>query len=253
MIEQPMYFLRETDSYTGAAPLFYNPKDFDWAKTLEDNWGIISQEMANLITGNEQMSLSSPNPPYLSKPGVWKNIYFWNFMWQYHANCKLYPRTYNLLRSIPNLTFAEFTVLEPNSAILPHIGETNTTIRGHLAIEVPAPLPICGIKVGNEQRGYEQGKVLLFSDCHLHTVWNHSSSRRFVLVFDITKQEYAKNIYWVNAQCLGALSVKYLTAKMAVLNQLPDSLLRQFHLFFSVLWRAYLPLQRSVARWYEKN
>ena len=131
-------------------------------------------------------------------------------MWQYHNNCRRFPKTYALLKSIPNLTFAEFTVLEPHSRVLPHIGETNTTIRGHLGISIPAKLPHADIRVGNEERIWEEGKVVIFSDCHRHTVWNDTNERRFVLVFDITRKEFASRKYWVNAQSLAALKIKFI-------------------------------------------
>jgi hypothetical protein len=31
----------------------------------------------------------------------------------------------------------------------------------HLGLVVPAPLPACGLKVGREGRGWEEGKALL--------------------------------------------------------------------------------------------
>lgn len=245
MKEKAVFFLDENETYYGPEPFFYDPSKFEWAKTLENNWHIIRDEMQNIISGKEEILLSSINPPYLSKPNVWKNIYFYNFMWQYHKNCTRFPKTFQLLRSIPNLTFAEFTCLEPYSQVLPHIGETNTTIRGHLGIVIPASLPTMGIKVGNEEHGWEEGKVVLFSDCHRHTVWNNSDQRRFVLVFDITRPEFAKNKYWVNAQSLSALTIKYIDEKLGVFKHLPSFLLKTSHKFFAVIWYLYLPLQRT--------
>lgn len=244
-----VFFLDEADTYSGNEPYFYRNENFNWVSTLEDNWRIIYEEFEPIIKGFEEITLSSPNPPYLSQPSAWKNIYFWNFMWQYHKNCHRFPKTYNLLRSIPNLTFAEFTVLEPHSRILPHIGETNTTIRGHLGIVIPAQLPTAGIQVGNEQRSWENGKIVLFSDCHRHTVWNDSNERRFVLVFDITKDEFANQLFWVNAQSLSALSIKYFSEKFRLFKRLPRIALILIHKPIAFLWWLYLPLQRNFNKW----
>jgi aspartyl/asparaginyl beta-hydroxylase (cupin superfamily) len=246
MKEKAIFFLNENDSYNGPEPFFYNPANFAWVKILENNWHIIRDEMQDIISGKKEILLSSINPPYLSKPNIWKNIYFYNFMWQYHKNCRLYPKTFILLKSIPNLTFAEFTCLEPHSQVLPHIGETNTTIRGHLGIAIPATLPVMGMRVGNEESGWEEGKVVLFSDCHRHTVWNNSDQRRFVLVFDITRTEFAKHKYWVNAQSLSALTIKYANEKWGLFKHLPAFVVNGFHKLFAVIWRIYLPLQRTL-------
>jgi aspartyl/asparaginyl beta-hydroxylase (cupin superfamily) len=243
---EAVFFLNETDDYEGSEPYFYDSAQFSWAKTLEDNWHIIRDEIQDVISGKTEITLSSPNPPYLSTPTGWKNIYFWNFMWQYHKNCIRYPKTYHFLKSIPNLTFAEITVLEPHAQILPHIGETNTTIRGHLGIKIPDTLPVMGIRVGNEERSWEEGKVVLFSDCHRHTVWNHSDERRFVLVFDITRDEFAHQKYWVSAQSLSALTIKYLVEKTNLFKLFPTYFFRLIHKVFAVLWYMYLPLQRVL-------
>jgi len=244
-VTKSRFFLDEGEIYNGPEPYFYEKSEFEWAKVLEENWHIIRDEFAEIIEGKKEIRLSSVNPPYLSNPKAWKNIYFWNFMWQYHSNCRKFPKTYQLLKSIPNLSFAEFTVLEPHSRVLPHIGETNTTIRGHLGISIPAGLPVAGIKVGNEQRGWENGKVVLFSDCHLHTVWNDSNSRRFVLVFDITKKEFAQHLFWVNAQSLSALTIKYFIENFSSMKKLPFPILNFLHKVIAVFWWLYLPVQRN--------
>lgn len=240
------YFLTEEEVYDGSEPYFYKNEDYPWVKTLEEGWSTIAEEFSEVISGKQIISLSSSNPPYLSNPDAWKNIYFWNFMWQNHRNCKIFPKTYELLKSIPNLTFAEFTVLEPHSQILPHIGETNTTIRGHLGISIPAPLPNAGILVGNEKRSWENGKVVIFSDAHRHTVWNNTDKRRFVLVFDVMRDEFAGNKTWVCAQCLSALTIKAIDERQPLFKRLPKLLLRFIHQAIAVLWLVYLPLQRSM-------
>lgn len=243
-----IFFLDEQATYSGPEPYFYNPEDYSWVKILEENWQIIYDEFRPIIEGNQDIKLSSPNPPHLSSSGAWKNIYFWNFMWQYHENCRLFPKTFSLLKSVPNLTFAEFTVLEPHSSVLPHIGETNTTIRGHLGIVIPAKLPIAGIQVGDQQRSWEQGKVTLFSDCHWHTVWNNSDRRRFVLVFDITKDEFLSQKRWVNAQSLSALTIKYIDVKFSFVFRLPTFVQTVLHKMIAAVWYVYLPLQRNFAK-----
>ncbi|MFN8321331.1 MAG: aspartyl/asparaginyl beta-hydroxylase domain-containing protein [Chitinophagales bacterium] len=246
MKEKAIFFLDETATYNGPEPYFYERTQFEWVSILEENWQVIRDEMQEIISGKEEITLSSINPPYLSRPGIWKNIYFLNFMWKYHSNCKKFPKTYSILKSIPNLTFAEFTALEPHSRILPHIGETNTTIRGHLGISIPASFPTMGIKVGNEERGWEEGKVVLFSDCHRHTVWNNSDQRRFVLVFDITRNEFSKKKYWVSAQSLSALTIKFVDEKIGLFKRLPTFLLKASHQFIALGWYLYLPIQRNL-------
>jgi aspartyl/asparaginyl beta-hydroxylase (cupin superfamily) len=241
-----VYFISEQDQYHGPEPDFYQPEAYSWVKTLEENWCIIRDEMEPIISGKEPIELSSSNPPFLSNATAWKNIYFFNFMWKSHRNIRRFPKTHQLLKSIPNLTFAEFTVLEPHSKILPHIGETNATIRGHLGIDIPYPYPKMGIHVGKEEKGWENGKVILFSDASIHYVWNDSDKRRFILVFDVIKAENSHKKLWICAQSLGALTVKWFTARFTTLEKTPRILKRLFFTAFSICWFLYLPLQRRV-------
>lgn len=246
-VEKAIYFLTEDDVYQGNHPWFYEPADYPWVKTLESNWTAIRDEIFDNPDGKRDINLTSVNPPYLSSPNSWKNAYFYNFMWKKHENCKRFPKTYEILKSIPNLIFAEITILEPHSEVLPHIGETNTTIRGHLGIKIPAKLPTCGIKVGEDQRSWKEGKVVLFSDAHRHTVWNHSDEQRFVLVFDVLRDEFAKNKFWVSASALGALTVKYVDEHLNLFKRLPKFVINSAHFIFTLMWFLYLPIQRRLS------
>lgn len=245
--EQAVFFLTEEDEYNGNMPLFFDTTTLEWVKILEDNWGIIRDEFSAYINGEEELEQSSLNPPYLSDPKAWQNVYFWNFLWQKHKNCKRFPKTFALLKSIPNLTFAEVTCLNGKSKILPHIGETNVTMRGHLGLKIPATLPKMGIQVGTEKKGWEEGKVILFSDARRHHVWNDSDEKRFVLVFDVMQEPYSSSKYWMCAQALSTLTIKTIDEHISFFKRLPRFLQFFFHYIFSTLWFLYLPVQNRVS------
>ncbi|MFN8300460.1 MAG: aspartyl/asparaginyl beta-hydroxylase domain-containing protein [Chitinophagales bacterium] len=244
-IEQRMYFLKE-ETYTGSHNFFYNSSDFKSIQVLKENWKVIREEIVGLITGEEEIEVKNLNPPYLSSPDAWKNIYFYNFGWQKHSNCKRFPKTFALLQQVPDLIFAGITVLEPHSRVLPHNGETNTTIRCHLGLQVPAPLPVCGVRVGTEEQSWANGEIMMFSDAHYHTTWNESDERRFVLVFDIVRPEYAHDKHSVCANVLGALSLKFFYAKWPKLKNLPYPFISGVHRLFTSFWYVYLPLQQKL-------
>ncbi|MCO5233285.1 MAG: aspartyl/asparaginyl beta-hydroxylase domain-containing protein [Chitinophagales bacterium] len=238
--------MNEEDVYTGNSKYFFTKDDIEGVDILEQEWRTIFEEFSNVFEDEGTLNCASPNPPYLSAPNVWKNVYFYNFMWKYHKNVQQYPKTYKILKKISFLTFAEVTILEPNSDILPHIGETNTTIRGHLGLSIPGKLPEAGIEVNGEARSWEDGKVILFSDAHRHRVWNHTSNRRMVLVFDIIKKEYQNKALWYCAQSLSTLVVKGIDSRIPIIKKLPKLMQWGFHYFFSACWYIYLPLQRRV-------
>ncbi len=244
--EPAIFFLRETDAYDGVMPNFFDANKLAWVKKLENNWHIIHEEFKEYIEGQKDLEQSSINPPYLSDKSAWQNVYFYNFLWKKHGNCKRFPKTYALLKSIPHLTFAEVTCLKGNSKILPHIGETNVTMRGHLGLKIPAPLPTMGINVGGEAQGWREGKVLLFSDARRHHVWNDSSESRFVLVFDVMQEPYSSKKYWMCAQALSSLTIKTIDERFNFFTHLPNFFLFPVHYFISALWCLYLPLQNRI-------
>ncbi len=241
--EPDIYFLKE-DTYAGLHPNFFNPDDFAWVKILESKYEQILNEIGGLIYGKEEMP-ANLNPPYLSSPDAWRNFYFSNFRWYNHPNCKKYPVTFSILNEIPNFSFAGITVLEPHSKVLPHIGETNATIRCHFALKIPGNYLDCGIEVNGEKRGYEEGKVLMFSDAHFHTTWNNTDERRFVIVFDVVQNQFAYKSNWVCASSLAALTVKYIDEKVKIIKPLPNMLLQLIHKSLAVAWYFYLPIQKQ--------
>lgn len=240
--EPDKYFFKEI-RYDGAHPHYFNPDDFPWVKKLEEKYDEIMSEVGGLISGKEEMP-KNLNPPYLSSPDAWRNFYFMNFRWYDHKNCLKYPRTFAILQAIPDISFAGITVLEPHSRVLPHIGETNAIIRCHLGLKVPGNYLDCGMMVNGEKRGHQNGKVLMFSDAHLHTTWNDTDERRFVLVFDVVQEQFAHKSNWVCANALAALTIKYLDEKIPLIKPLPTGILRVFQKILAAAWRLYLPVQK---------
>lgn len=244
--ERDQYFLKET-KYIGAHPNYFNPDDFPWVKNLESQMDGIMNEVGGLIYGKEEMP-PNLNPPYLSSTDAWKNFYFMNFRWYNHSNCKKYSKTFALLQAIPNISFAGITVLEPHGKVLPHIGETNATIRCHLGLKIPGNYLDCGIRVNGENRGLQEGKLLMFSDAHFHTTWNNTDERRFVLILDIVQPQFAHKANWVCANSLAALTIKYLDERIKIINPLPNFVLQIMLKTLAVMWFLYLPIQKQFGR-----
>jgi aspartyl/asparaginyl beta-hydroxylase (cupin superfamily) len=71
-----------------------------------------------------------------------------------------------------------FSALNPHKRITPHTGPMNGIIRAHLGLVVPKG---AYIRVGKDERTWEEGKLLVFDDSFEHEVWNHSDYVRIVL------------------------------------------------------------------------
>jgi ornithine lipid ester-linked acyl 2-hydroxylase len=230
--EKPIYFIKE-NKYTGKQPAFYNLIEFPQAQLLRDNWLVIKEEL--LGRGGPHLSSPTYNPNQEKGADKWKMVIFYNYLWKKRANCKSYPKTYNLLKQIDGLTFAAFNLLEQHSEIKPHFGDTNTTIRCHLGIEIPASLPLCGLEVNGQQRSWQNGEVLLFSDAHWHKAWNYTDGKRFVFVVDIIRPEYYGKRKWICAGVLATLSLKVVNTRVPFMH-LPFIFFSPVFLLFRVAW-----------------
>ena len=99
--------------------------------------------------------------------------------------CKLFPKTYDLLRSlgiplaVRGVCFARQAA---NSGVQPHSDGRNFILTSHLGIEIPDG---CWIKVGAETRGWDEGKLTTIDTSFLHSTGNPSASEdRHVLIID---------------------------------------------------------------------
>lgn len=145
------------------------------------------------------------------------------------------------------MTYAALCLLEPQSAVLPHYGDTNTTIRCHLGIRVPAGLPECGIEVAGEKRPWENGKLLMFCDAHYHNVWNKTDNRRYIFTIDIMRNEYAQNTTRICSKVLAVYTLKYFDQRIKFINRVPRFLVSTAHFFLSLGWYTLLNVQKLIA------
>ena len=60
----------------------------------------------------------------------------------------------------------------------------------HLPLIVP---PGCWLRVGNETRHWEEGKLMIFDDSIEHEAKNESDQTRIILLFDIWRPELSEH------------------------------------------------------------
>ena len=84
---------------------------------------------------------------------------------------------------------AMFSALQPGSRIEPHTSPCNFRLRCHLALNAPSGF---FIRVGTHTVTWTTGKLLVFDDSFVHTVWHEEQKGRqqetrvrVVLIFDI--------------------------------------------------------------------
>ncbi len=166
---------------------FYDSKEFEYTQLLEANLEIIQKELTAILQ-QDTTNWTSAYPNYLSEEATWKTFEFLFFGIHHLENQKICPKTTAILNQIPELITAQFSVLHPHSHILPHKGYSKLILRNHLPLIVPEGKQ-CGIKIEDETKHWQTGKMVIFDDSYMHEAWNKSDEIRVILMFDIAKPD----------------------------------------------------------------
>lgn len=210
-------------NYEGNEPAFYDAAQFQWA---EKSAGEISQLRLNSASLTNK--LSEQALPYfvkdlVSKAGAWKQttFYFWGD--RNAEACAQSPELDAIIRSIPGMLSAGISILEANTHVLPHYGDTNSVIRCHIGIDVPSGLPDCGIKVKDEMRSWSVNEWLMFCDAHKHEAWNKTQRRRIVLIADVLAPEFSSRRKEICCNVKSMHSLQRAESNVPVIRKLPGS------------------------------
>lgn len=201
-----LWFSEDGGDFPGNEPFYYDTADYPWVKHIESNFTVIRDELMSLLK-EEEILTPYANAAMTSRPGQWKTfgIMFW--LNPLKDNCRKCPKTWALLKDIPNISSASFNLLEPHTTIKPHNGDTNAIIRCHMGIEVPAAAPKCAFRVGDDIRSWEEGKFLMFCDAHEHTAWNNSDRKRYILVVDVMRPQLSTRKRYTASRVLASISL----------------------------------------------
>ncbi|HTI31894.1 MAG TPA: aspartyl/asparaginyl beta-hydroxylase domain-containing protein [Sphingomonas sp.] len=178
---------------------FFEPADFAWAAALEANAPQIRTELEAVLASDAGLRPyveSEPNRPnrgheLIGDPS-WSAFHLMEKGKPVAGNAERCPATMAALADLPipriagRSPMALFSVLKAGTHIKPHNGMINTRLIVHLPLIVP---PGCALRVGNDAREVEAGKLMIFDDSIEHEAWNRSDATRVVLLFEIWRPE----------------------------------------------------------------
>ena len=169
---------------------FFPAELFPWIEHVERNWTTIRDELETVLEDHEALA----NFQDISKDQVeitdddrWKTFFLYGYGFEAELGVEMCPRTAALMREIPGMTTAMFSILSPRKHILDHRGPYKGVLRYHLGLIVPEDAQACRIRVGEDVRHWEQGKSLIFDDTFNHEVWNDTDETRVVLFVDVLR------------------------------------------------------------------
>jgi aspartyl/asparaginyl beta-hydroxylase (cupin superfamily) len=191
--------------FAGREPPFYDAAAFPWVREIEANWTVIREELLGLVQDHRASLVPYANHAMATTATNWKSFLFLYWTLKARRNCKKCPRTWEILSRTPNITSCGFSLLEPNTTIKPHQGDTNAVYRCHLGLVIPAPAPQCAFRVANETRSWQEGRMMVFCDAHTHTAWNNTNQLRCVLLMDVMRPEYVSQRFAVSSRVLARI------------------------------------------------
>jgi len=174
----------------GGDRAFFDGASFPWVAAVEAGWRDIRAEMESLLADRDRIPNFqdlSEDQRALTEGDDWKTYFFHVYGRSIASNCARCPKTERILRCIPGMKTAMFSILAPGKHIPEHRGVYKGVLRYHLGLIVPQPQTSCRIRVRNEIRCWEEGKSLIFDDSHPHEAWNDSDSHRVVLFVDFVR------------------------------------------------------------------
>ncbi|MFI0141918.1 aspartyl/asparaginyl beta-hydroxylase domain-containing protein [Streptomyces luteogriseus] len=154
-------------------------------------------------------------------PHDWRMFYLYAMGLMAEDNARLCPKTVEVLRRVPHLFQASFSVLEPGKSIPTHEGPYFGYLRYHLAVEVPTDEPP-RLRVRDTVHTWREGGSFLFDDSWDHEVFNTSAQRRVVLIVDVlrpmTKPQHLANRFFAYLMRFfyGRLVLRRLAAQRAL-------------------------------------
>ena len=208
---------------------YYDPSEFDWVGPLLEDFGTIKNEIRSYLETNEERIKPYFNKALVTAKSRWRTSAFFFWLWPVPSNMKQCPETMKILKKIPGILSAFVSILESDTEIKPHRGDTNAIIRNHLALQVPAGLPECGFMVNEQKRAWKEGQLFMFNDAAAHAAWNLSDQRRYVLLFDVIRPEYKHKKYRVSSMVMAGLLMQSIKQKLPLLKRFPHIILMMMH------------------------
>ncbi|WP_116970048.1 aspartyl/asparaginyl beta-hydroxylase domain-containing protein [Blastomonas sp. UPD001] len=197
-----LYVQEPTSFYFPGLPQrqFYEAAEFDWAQGLEAQADAMLAELEGLLARQpgdfSPYVQTRPDRPAAANPlrddPSWGAHYLWENGAPVADHAAIAPATMAALATAPMPVIAArspmalYSLLRPGTHIRPHHGMLNTRLICHLPLITNAD---CAIRVGNETRTWQQGRLMIFDDSIEHEAWNRGSATRIILLFEIWRPE----------------------------------------------------------------
>lgn len=167
---------------------YIDQSKFPELNVLRENWQVIRDEATALVEqGYIKASDKFDDAGFNSffKTG-WKRFYLkWyeDFLPSAQTLC---PKTVELLKSVPNIHGAMFTLLPKGGRLNPHRDPYAGSLRYHLGLITPNSEK-CRIYVDGTPYAWQDGEGILFDETYIHSARNETDMDRIILFCDVER------------------------------------------------------------------
>lgn len=164
-------------------------RDFAWTAALRDNWQAIRAEAIAVALQAEaapDLAAVSPDHRAIAAVNMWKSFFLWGYGYAIEESIARCPQTAAVVRQIPGLNSAFFSILAPGTHIPAHRGVSKGLITCHLGLIVPTDGDV-RMRVGDRVVRWAEGETLVFDDTYDHEVWNETAGTRVVLLIQVER------------------------------------------------------------------
>ena len=167
--------------------------DFPELSLATENWEVIRDEAVALLAGSqfEQTTREGADSSYdigfrtFFKYG-WSKFYCTWYGYTHESAKQLCPKTVEIVKQMPSVNGAMFTLLPPGSKLTRHCDPIGCSIRYHLGLSTPND-DDCFINIDGTTHSWRDGEALLFDETYLHYAKNKTEQPRLILMFDVER------------------------------------------------------------------
>jgi beta-hydroxylase len=167
--------------------------DFPELQELRAHWQTFRDEALELQRRGMFESARSPGSPAYYDVGFrtffkygWSKFYLQWYGYTHASALSLCPGSVEILRRIPRINGAMFSLLPPGSQLTRHSDPIAVSLRYHLGLATPNA-DTCFIDVDGQTLSWRDGEMLMFDETYLHFARNDSSQHRLILMCDIER------------------------------------------------------------------
>lgn len=160
---------------------------------IQKNWETIREEVINLHRNHYFEQTKKPDSQGSYDIGFrtffkygWSKFYIKWYGYTHDSAKKLCPNTVRILKNIPSVNGAMFSVLPVDGQLTRHLDPIACSLRYHLGLDTPNS-DDCFINIDGVSYSWRNGEALLFDETYPHYARNDSDHYRLILMCDVER------------------------------------------------------------------